>query len=63
MLVVILVQEEAHQVVNPLLQIVREREEYHRELFLELREISISRLPQNGVKYFDTYYKQGLDLF
>ena len=54
MLVVILVQEEAHHIVNPILHIVREREEYHRELFLELREISISRLPRNGVKYFET---------
>ena len=51
LLVVILVHEEAHQIVNPLLRIVREREEDFRELFVESRVVSVSQEPQNGVKW------------
>ena len=39
--------------MNPLLRIVQEMEEDLRELFVEFLEVSIGRLPQNGVKYFE----------
>ena len=38
-------------------------EEDLRELFVDLREVSIGRLPQNGVKYFEPWCKQQLDFF
>ena len=52
-LVVVLVHEEAHQVVYFLLHILQEREDYLCDLFADLHEVSVSWLPQNGVKYVE----------
>ena len=60
MLVVVLVQDDAHQIVNPLLHIVQEREEDSHELLADSREVSVGWLPRNGVKYVETCCKQRL---
>ena len=45
LLVIALVHDETHQIVNPLLHIVQEREEDFCELFAELREVSVGWMP------------------
>ena len=57
-IVVILVQNEAHKIINPLAHIEREKEEDRRELFTESCEVSVIRMPRNGVKYVEPRCKQ-----
>ena len=57
MLVVVLVQNKAHHIVNPLFHIVREREEDCREIFVESCEVSVGWLPLNEVKYINPFWK------
>ena len=61
--VAVLVQDKFHQIVNPLLNIVRDREEDFRELFVESYEVSVGWLPQKGFKYIEPCCKQRLVLF
>ena len=61
-LLVILVHDKAHQVVDYLLHIVRESEEYCYEIFADLCEVSVGWLPRNGVKHIELCCKQRLEL-
>ena len=52
-----LIYDEAHQIMDALLHIVRERGEDQCELFAKLCEVSVGWFPQNGIKYVESYCK------
>ena len=52
-----LAHDEAHQIMDALLHIVRERKEDQCYLFVNSIEFSVSWLPRNGVKYVDSCCK------
>ena len=63
LLVILLVHDKAQNIVDPLLHIIRDREEDHDELITESLEISVGGLSPNGVEYVKPCCKQQLDFF
>ena len=57
-LVVIIVNDEAQQIMDTLLHIVLEIKEDQCELLTKLREVIVGWLPQNGVKYVESCCKE-----